>query len=448
MADVFVWSGATGLNNGSQWEDAYTSLMRDYGAEAGFTPGTDFVYVRSIHDEDIAAVQILIGSTAKGTLDPVRVLCVVGAATGTNPGALAVGAIVRTNGAYNISIDEKLYVYGVKFLSDKHIGLGATSSGDHQFILEKCRLELVSVSATDAIIVGIDSVDFGFGIKLLDTDVDFAAAGQGFNINQSRLLWDSGSLGFNVTYLFEAIAGRQANVVVRNVDLSICSGTLVNCSAADVSDVIRFERCLLNPAVTIDETIDIPGLRVETYLCQAGGESDPAYQMRVRTYQGVTKVDIARYRTGGASDGERTNPYSWSMDTSLGSNVIELYEPLESPPITRRTPGDGSTPHTYRIYIASGAVQQNDEVWMDIYLPNDAAQNSLGVRKSTRAAPLATPVNLTTDGVSTWNGVDVGTKQYVEVTHTPDKPGEATARVYLAMPSERVCVDLKLYIDP
>jgi hypothetical protein len=88
------------------------------------------------------------------------------------------------------------------------------------------------------------------------------------------------------------------------------------------------------------------------------------------------EVDTARYRSSGASDGERSNPYSWSMDTSVGSNVIELYEPLESPKISTWTDGDGSTAHTYRIYVASGATLQNDECWVELIGPNDAAQDS------------------------------------------------------------------------
>ena len=61
---------------------------------------------------------------------------------------------------------------------------------------------------------------------------------------------------------------------------------------------------------------------------------------------------------------------------------------------------------------------------------------------------MATPANLTADGVSEWNGADVTTAQYIDITYTPDKPGPIEARIYLAKPSERVSVDPKIYIDP
>ena len=136
------------------------------------------------------------------------------------------------------------------------------------------------------------------------------------------------------------------------------------------------------------------------------------------------------------------------MDTTDASNVIELYEALEAFPIAGWTDGDGSTAHTYRIYIASGGTLQDDEIWFDFTGPNDAATDSLGLRKTTRLAPLGTPSNIATDGVSTWNGTDVGTLQQLDVTYTPDKPGPITARIYLAKPTERVSVDPKIYIDP
>ena len=58
MSNQFVDSNATGLNDGSSWTDAYTSLMRDWGAEGDFTVATDHVYVRSIHAESGAGMMM------------------------------------------------------------------------------------------------------------------------------------------------------------------------------------------------------------------------------------------------------------------------------------------------------------------------------------------------------------------------------------------------------
>jgi hypothetical protein len=448
MADKFCWSGATGANNGSTWEDAYVSLMRDWGAEAGFTAGTDFIYVRSTHNETSASTLTLTGATAEGTNDPPRVLSVAGADTGTSPGALTSGAsVTTTDTTADINIAEKLFIHGVEFYSNDDIWLGS-AGGDSWLHLENCRLELTGTISTDQISLG-NSSNYGQRIELIDTNIDFANASQGFNLRGCDALWDGGSLGFNVNNIFENIYSGPSTLDVKNVDLATCSNNLASGSLPAIWCKVSFERCKLNASATLlSGTIDLPGLEFNFHHCQSGTDSDPAYQMKRYTYQGTVEVDTARYRTDGASDGERTNEYSWSMDTSAGSNVIELYEPLESPPIAGWTDGDGSTSHTYRIYVASGATLQDDECWVELIGPNDAAQDSLGVRKTTRPDPLATPANLTTDSSSTWNGADVGTKQQIDISYTPDKPGPVTARVYLAKPSERVSIDPKIYIDP
>jgi len=195
----------------------------------------------------------------------------------------------------------------------------------------------------------------------------------------------------------------------------------------------------------------MPGSRYEFYHCQAGTDADPAYQMEIHTSRGKIKADTASYRTSGSSDDERTNPISWDMDTTAGSERNYPGNALESPPITGWTTGDGATAVVFRIYIASGGTQQDDDVWFDLVGPNDAATNSLGVRKTTRVAPEGTPANLTTDGTSTWTGADVGTKQYMEITYTPDKPGPIHAIVHMATDAGatgHIFIDPKIYIDP
>ena len=83
MANKFVWSGATGADDGSTWEDAYVSLMRDWGAEAGFTTGTDHIYVRSVHAESTGAALTMTGNAPSGSTAWPDIRCVVGDTTGT-----------------------------------------------------------------------------------------------------------------------------------------------------------------------------------------------------------------------------------------------------------------------------------------------------------------------------------------------------------------------------
>jgi hypothetical protein len=136
------------------------------------------------------------------------------------------------------------------------------------------------------------------------------------------------------------------------------------------------------------------------------------------------------------------------MNTSVHSIRGYPGHALVSPPITAWTDGDASTAHTYRIAFASDATIQDDELWMELEGPNDAATNSKAVFQTDRVAPLTSAANHTTDGSSSWTGSGVGTKQYMEVTYTPDKPGPVTVRIYMAKASDNIYIDPKIQIDP
>jgi hypothetical protein len=426
--------------------------MRDWGAEGDFTPATDYIYVRSVHDETQSATATITGSTAEGTTAPCRVICCVGDTTGTSPGALATGAQVNTDQTTaSIWFNESLYVYGVDFLSNNDISVGS-SVVDHDISLDTCRLELIGTSSADNLNFGPDTTALGTRLTFKDLTVDFADAGQGIVLRAAMTQWVGGSVGFDISQLIEDQSNAGYHFIsIIGVDCSLlASSQLIDAGAQlDGWGKVVFSRCLLASGATIvNGTIDVPGFRVESYHCQIGTDSDPAYQMEIQDARGKIITDTARYRTGGAKDSERTNPISWDFDTTAGSVRGYPGHALESPPITAWTDGDAATSHTYRIYFASDATIQNDELWMELEGPNDAATNSMAVFQTTRVAPLTSAANHTTDGSSSWTGTGVGTKQYMEVSYTPDKPGPVTVRIFMAKASDNIYVDPKIVIDP
>jgi hypothetical protein len=451
VANKFVWSGATGANDGSSWADAYTSLMRDWGAEGSFTPATDFIYVRSVHSETSSSTLTMTGSVADTTA-PCRVICCVGATTGTSPGNLATGADVNTdNVAGHVVLDNGLYVYGVEFYSKNEIFLGEDPT-DQDIVLEDCRLELTG-TATDYINIGDVSSSDAQKVVWKNVTIDFAINGQGIWVRHVTFSWIGGTCERDADTLLRVPAqGSKGNILLSGLDLStLTSSALCSGSASVNADrLIVFSRCLLATGATIlNASIKEPGYRVEAYHCQIGTDADPAYQMAVEDARGLIITDTARYRTGGASDGERTNPISWDMDTA-SAGTLRGYpgHALESPPIAAWTDGDGTTSHTYRIYFASDATLQDDELWIEVELPNDAATNPKASIVTNRVAPLSSAANHPTDGGSTWTGTGVGTKQYMEVSHTPDKPGPVLARIFMAKASDHVYIDPQIVIDP
>ena len=451
MANKFVWSGAGGSNDGSSWDNAYTSLMRDWGAEAGFTPATDYVYVRSVHSETSATTVTVTGADANGASSMVRVICVVGDTTGTTPGNLASGASVNTNNtSADIDLNEAIYIYGVSFLSNDDIHLGISGS-NHNLIFESCRLELIGTQTSDFIWVGPSS-DVACEIHFSDVILDFNNASQGLRVQRTSLTWAGGSVAYDVNRLIPILLNPYpCDGVIVGVDFTaLSSSQLIDGATYPTTDGdIVFERCLLATGMTlVSGTISATGFRVSSYHCQIGTDADPSYQMEIQDSRGKVSANTAKYRTGGASDGVRSTPVCWDVDTTVGSARGYPGHAFECPPITAWTAGDGATAHTYRVAFASDATINDDELWMELEGPNDAATNSLAALKTTRVAPMTTAAACTTDGTSSWTGTGVGTKQYMQVTYTPDKPGPVTVRVMMAKASDNIYVDPKIQIDP
>lgn len=438
-------------NTGASWEDAYTSLMLDWGAEGTFTPATDFVYVRSVHSETSGTALTITGSTAEGTIAACRVICVVGDTTGTTPGNLATGASVTTTSTAEVRVIESLYIYGCSFLSAASASAIAIGyfGADSSITLDNCRLEMTGAGL---IALGTSGSSVGSHVVLKDCVLDFADASSGILSGSDTVIWTGGSVEFDVTSLIvEPAANARGTLKVSGVDFSILSSSsLVNGGTPVYNGkIIIFSRCILATGATIvSGTIDVPGFRVESYLCQIGTDADPSYQMEIQDSRGKVSADTSRYRTGGASDGVRSTPICWDFNTSVGSVRGYPGHALEGPPISAWTAGNGSTAHVYRVAFASDATINDDEIWIELEGPNDAATNSLAALKTTRVAPRTTAAAYTTDTGATWTGSGVTTKQYMQITYTPDKPGPVTVRVMMAKASDNIYIDPKIQIDP
>jgi hypothetical protein len=278
----------------------------------------------------------------------------------------------------------------------------------------------------------------------LDCTFAWASASQGLTCDNVRLIIDGGDTEDSLTKFCEVIGAQElTDILIKNFDFSLHTGDIFD--ASTVGSRQHAERCLLHASTTMITGPVNPGVHVSMIHCQVGTDSDPAFQVETLTSRGAVTTDAARYRTGGASDGERTNPLSWDMDTTVGNFRGYPGHALTSPAIAGWTDGDGSTAHTYRIYFASGSTQQDDDIWFDLVGPNDAATNSMGVRKTKRVAPETAAANHTTDGASAWTGADVGTKQYMEFTYTPDKPGPIYVVVHVTGDAGAAG---HIYVDP
>jgi hypothetical protein len=213
----------------------------------------------------------------------------------------------------------------------------------------------------------------------------------------------------------------------------------------------RIRNCELPASTTLlSGTIADPETVYEVAMSRSGTSTDPEWERYKYDRHGTVRMVSDRYRSGSNyGDGVATNPRSMEIDVGEGTTRGYPFPACESFPIYGWTAGDGSTSYTYTVYIASDGTIQDDDVWLELLLPDDGSTGAQSVRLSTMVAIGTSASNLTSDGASSWTGSDVGTKQELSVTHTPDKAGPLTARVYVAsLPgtSKSVFIDPWVYI--
>ena len=399
-------------NTGDVWEDAFTTIFKDWGAT--INPATDTVYVRSIHaetwDTEPGDLQ---GSTAEGATLRVNILSVVGAATGTTIGNLAVGASVTiTDGSFNLDFNENFYIYGVAFSTDGPMRFGGGAGAGLFQTLEQSSITMTSTTVDRRILFGSTVPTNPFVVEFVETDIGFSRVGQGFEPKNGSLIWRGGILtGTAVTALFERTTDPFAGTYyLEGVDLSLLDagehliGTGTNMDEASMYRLASVE--VGTGFDWVDGTIDTEGIRIEAYYAEAGTKAAPALQIHFEDLHGELDEDIARTRTDGATDG--TTAYTWTIDTTTNTRVQEVFEPFEGAPISFFATGDGTT-KTWRFYGAAGTIPDDDEFWIRCQFPNSTETSSLSEFVTTRPDPLTTPVALASDEQATNGTFDTDT---------------------------------------
>ncbi len=422
-----------GTCTGTPWDDPYATVMQTWAAG-------DIVCVADDHDESTAASLTITGPNPSGAPDPASIICVdVSTCTAGScevcdqPSERAsVEASTTANSIYFVGT---LFTYGIDFETGSSFYVGFTAGTE--ITIEESILTFDTASAR-ALNVGLSN-NVGHSVTLNNVDVVFGSVGQSIIPVAVRFLWDGGSTNTNVTRLIKATSSRLGTAIIRNVDLSQQSGNVVIGSEFATTMQIELMRCKFNASVAlVSGSIDVPGARVIAYQCQSGSVVDPPYQMEEHSYQGTVSVSTANVRTGGASDG--TTSYAWKFDTTTGSNVLGLYEPLcSSIPISRWVTGGSEI--TATVYANSGAAMQDDDFWPIWSLPPVGA-TSLGIRVSDRADP-GDPQNITSDGVSSWT---TGTAYKFSQTFTPAEDGQIIVWPCVAT-ATAVYFDVKIDIE-
>ncbi len=424
MAIWFVYSGAAGLNNGTSWANAWTDLASAVGVAAG-----DIIKIHKTHAQAPGANTTLIFTN--GTIAaPVQLICVDKDASD----ALATGAIYGPTGANSLNLQGHIYCDGITFRAGSTLTIAGNN--DNYQVFENCILRHSGGTSI--------SLSGGSGrqdVQLINTTLDFStatAAGVSFSISTARLRMLGGTISLRATqttainvpgasqleFLGVQFSGTvtnilsvgsvQSQIILRDCNLPTFTNQVTGSPTNNQNRWIRFERC-------VGGTITVPEAGLSYYSDRTGSIAG----------------DLAHYRTGGADDGANANPHSWAMTTSANSG--NLTTPLMTPNITRWVDAGSQT---ITVYVASGVTLKDDECWIEVFSPSEAASaTAQAAYRSTRANPLATPAALTTDGTSTWNGAGVGTKQKMSVTIAPTIAGPVLVHVNLAKASTTIYVD-------
>lgn len=454
MAIIYVDSAASGANDGTSWTDAYTSLGSATGKAGG-----DVVYVEKDHAETSAVAWNFNSSSAFD-----RPLVIIGGIDSTDDSYTerdwstdTVPSITTTGTG---GVGGRVIFINIRFVSAADFKVWDYDDTNVQFY--NCMIDMSGGTGRE-LQIGNNSATIytewhGCTIK------NAAQSQEGVTFGGDHSLFMGCTFLGACTQGFESFSGeRSGRAVFRGCDISAYTTDLYTPGQRTLYKIL-FDSCILGTGITYVSSLPENSSEITLRNCHIGTISDPPFIAAHITNYGAMgaisslstfAVDAtamsATYRTGGATDGVRSNPYSWPM-IAAANRTTEGYCGLESLPLTAWVAGNGSTTFTVTVYFAHGGIGdgtggalQNDQIWMDVYSGNDAAANSLAILTSTKPAPLATPSDVTTDGTSSWSGASVGTKQKLTATITPDLQGPITVIVTFA-PGD--ASDTTVYIDP
>jgi hypothetical protein len=441
MAVHYVRSAASGLNNGTSWANAFTTLS---GAAAAGNAG-DTYFVSEDHAESSGSDWVVIfDGTANG---PDKIICVDH--NGSVPPVsadLRTSATISTTGGTSIRFTGGLYIYGLTF-SCATSGTSPLTVGTaypFNIVLDQCTLKLGS-SSGGRISFGQNGVPSSTSarIELRNTNLFFSSASAGITLFGTPVLWRGGAVQ-NVaptTLFLSSGPSTAAYADVRDVDLSLIGSSKYLVDAAiSTPGNIKFTNCKLSSSLagvvngTLPNSISNQGrITVDLIICDSGTNTsrEEHYQ-----YAGYLKQETFFVRNGGATDG--VTPKSWKAETGSGAKYLC---PLLAPDIFQWIDSTGSKTLEVQT-LTDGVTLNTNEAWLEVEYMGDSGSprgtfisTAADVLSSGSALPASAEIWQTT-------GMSSPETQILSATVTVNQKGWFRVRPVLARANTIV------YIDP
>lgn len=435
MADVALWSGATGAGNGTSWADAYTTLAAVIAAQGN---SQTRVFVASDHVE-------LTGTALTFQSNYTWVYQVISCdrASGFPPTVEQAGARIGSTDATNLTINNGFYSKGVFWTA----GEGSTATrnlvfdsgtGYHAVRIVGGGIELRNTGAGSRVMLSTTATNRNTHYQLENAEIRFGNAGQGIQMQAGRLSIKDGALaGSAITEFIKTFNATVADVDVSG--LNMASGAVAMnliASGTPGAGLAKFDSIKMPTSWTgsIMATPPVQGcLRV---IATNVDSADTNYRTMAVGWNTSLRTETAVTRTGGATDG--ATPISWAITS--GSMVYPLIV-FDAPAVIRWNETTGSAVTATIHVLTDGVTLKDDEAWLEIMYLDDAGFPLGALVSDERPSQLAAAADQDAS-TATWTttGITTPVKQKLSVTFTPREKGYIQARVRVARSSTTIYV--------
>lgn len=405
-------------------------------------------YVAKTHAETQASVYALISGTNGTAALPLKIICTDTTNAPPQSSDVTIGASVSTTGASALTLGGSLspfywYMYGLTLSAGSAanaatLSISQTNGGLVNTMFDNCTFKLNNTATTSRIAINgftsgagqsfadIRNCAFVFGNASQSAQID-----PGVSVMQNCTFAATGTVP---TTLFGFNGNQEANIVIRDCDISAVTGTLM--ALAGNGD-IYFENCKFGSGVTLSSgtAASQMGTKLKIHNCDSGSTN---YRYADIAFGGTIIQETTIVRTGSLAT-DNTTPISWNVTTNANPT---FYTPFVSEEISVWNDTTGSTV-TITLYLISNTTLNNNDFWAEAGYAGTSSF-PLGLTVSNRMAILGTPAALTSD-TSTWGG---STNKYkIVITCIPQNKGPLKVRFYAAKASATTYVDPYIYLS-